>query len=168
MAQGPPATVRLPAFPGRCSLISDETAYRGQGASGGEGGIEPSSKRRALESPGSSRQPQPPKPTADCSCSLFPCFFCPISRSVFVDPVVAEDKLSYERQCIERRVRQQQRREEVPTSPMTREPITLEGLWSNTKIKKVHSRVEGQPPCRWDLCCQLPGVWREQQSGWRR
>ncbi|CAF3282288.1 unnamed protein product [Rotaria sp. Silwood2] len=59
------------------------------------------------------------------------CLVCPITFSLFRDPVVAEDGHTYERQAIIDWIQNNS------TSPLTREPITIAGLRSNHVVRNL-------------------------------
>jgi serine/threonine protein kinase len=61
---------------------------------------------------------------------------CPISLQLFQDPVVAEDGHTYERQAITEWIRLNR------ASPLTRQPLTIEGLRPNFILKKVIDQFE--------------------------
>ena len=61
---------------------------------------------------------------------------CPISMSLFHDPVLAEDGYTYEREAIERRIRH------VGTSPITNEPLSIDASRPNHTVKRIIDRFE--------------------------
>ncbi|UJR20784.1 hypothetical protein I4U23_023897 [Adineta vaga] len=58
-------------------------------------------------------------------------FICPITLQVFHDPVIATDGHTYERKAITQWIRQH------GTSPLTRESLRVEDLYSNIDIQKL-------------------------------
>ena len=56
---------------------------------------------------------------------------CPITLSLFSDPVCAPSGHTYEREAIESHLSRSQR------DPMTREPLTKDQLWPNLSLKKA-------------------------------
>lgn len=56
---------------------------------------------------------------------------CPITYDLFRDPVLAQDGFTYERQVIEEWIRNH------GTSPMTRQPLSIEQLHPNRKVKEL-------------------------------
>ncbi|CAF4854591.1 unnamed protein product [Rotaria sp. Silwood1] len=63
--------------------------------------------------------------------NLGSCLVCPITFTLFCDPVVAEDGHTYERQAVIDWIQQNS------TSPLTREPITIAGLRSNHIVRNL-------------------------------
>ncbi|CAF4244822.1 unnamed protein product, partial [Rotaria sordida] len=66
---------------------------------------------------------------------------CPITRTRFLDPVIAEDGHTYERQAIVQWLREKQ------TSPMTRQPMSINSLRPNYIVRKMlelEKKVERQ------------------------
>ena len=63
-------------------------------------------------------------------------FICPITFDLFRDPVVAEDGHTYEREAITKWI------SEHGTSPLTREPLTVEALRPNRTLKKSVNEFE--------------------------
>ncbi|CAF1642425.1 unnamed protein product, partial [Didymodactylos carnosus] len=61
---------------------------------------------------------------------------CPITFDLFRDPVVAEDGHTYEREAIISWIRKH------GTSPLTREPLTIEALRPNRTLKKLVDEFE--------------------------
>src|SRR5690606_29899446 len=61
---------------------------------------------------------------------------CPITMELFHDPVLAKDQYTYERHAIEEWIRRN------GTSPMTREPLSLEDLIPNRSIKEIVDSFE--------------------------
>ena len=61
---------------------------------------------------------------------------CPITMEIFHDPVLAPDGNTYERQAIEQWIRTH------GTSPMTRQPLSIEQLCSNRIIKQFIDSFE--------------------------
>ncbi|CAF5013749.1 unnamed protein product, partial [Rotaria socialis] len=61
---------------------------------------------------------------------------CPITLSLFRDPVVAQDGHTYERAAIEEWIRKN------GTSPITNKQISLEHLVPNYAIKKIVEQFE--------------------------
>jgi hypothetical protein len=59
-------------------------------------------------------------------------FFCPILKEIMVDPVIAEDTHTYEREAIVAWIEGGGR----GLSPLTRAPLTVAGLVPNTDLKK--------------------------------
>jgi serine/threonine protein kinase len=68
--------------------------------------------------------------------SLQDVLVCPISLQLFQDPVVAEDGHTYEREAITEWIRLN------GTSPLTRQPLTMEALRPNFILKKVIDQFE--------------------------
>jgi len=64
------------------------------------------------------------------------CLVCPITFSLFVDPVIAEDGHTYERSAITDWIQRNS------TSPLTREPITIEGLRPNLTVRSFVSEFQ--------------------------
>ncbi|CAF3929826.1 unnamed protein product [Rotaria sp. Silwood1] len=56
---------------------------------------------------------------------------CPITGTRFVDPVIADDGYTYERQAIVEWLRQK------PVSPITRQPMSIDCLRSNRIVKQM-------------------------------
>jgi serine/threonine protein kinase len=56
---------------------------------------------------------------------------CPITMELFRDPVLAKDGHTYERQAIEQWIRTN------GTSPITREPLSIEHLYPNRTVKEL-------------------------------
>lgn len=56
---------------------------------------------------------------------------CPITCEIFIDPVTAQDGHTYEREAITNWLKQN------PTSPITREPMTVSSLRPNYIVKKM-------------------------------
>ena len=63
-------------------------------------------------------------------------FHCPITLALFNDPVVAQDGHTYEREAIVQWIRQH------GTSPMTRQPLSLESLNPNRALKELIDSFE--------------------------
>ncbi|CAF3757734.1 unnamed protein product [Adineta steineri] len=61
---------------------------------------------------------------------------CPITLELFVNPVLAEDGHSYERRAIEEWIRQH------GTSPLTRQPLSIEHLRPNYTLKRIVDSFE--------------------------
>jgi serine/threonine protein kinase len=61
---------------------------------------------------------------------------CPITLALFTDPVVAQDGHTYEREAIVEWIRQH------GTSPMTRQPLSLEHLYPNRTVKELIDSFE--------------------------
>lgn len=64
---------------------------------------------------------------------------CPITRAVFVDPVVAGDGHTYERAAIQRVLREWQG-DGFPPSPMTNIPLPHDNLMDNWTLKSICAR----------------------------
>ena len=62
--------------------------------------------------------------------------YCPITLEQFTDPVLAQDGHTYERQAIEEWIRQN------GTSPITRQPLSLESLYPNILVKQLIDSFE--------------------------
>ena len=65
---------------------------------------------------------------------------CPITLSLFNDPVLAEDGYTYERTAIEAWIKRN------GTSPITNQPIALGNFYPNEPIKKLVDRFENTLP----------------------
>lgn len=65
---------------------------------------------------------------------------CPITVDVFIDPVIAEDGHTYERQAIVRWI------QENGTSPITREPLQEINLRPNFAILKLVEELHASRP----------------------
>ena len=63
-------------------------------------------------------------------------FYCPITQDIMVDPVVASDGFSYEREAINQVLSQPE-----PLSPMTREPL-LSNVFPNRNLKNRIAEYE--------------------------
>ena len=61
---------------------------------------------------------------------------CPLSLSLYCDPVLAGDGYTYEREAIERRIKH------YATSPINDKPLSIESLRPNLKIKELVDRFE--------------------------
>jgi serine/threonine protein kinase len=61
---------------------------------------------------------------------------CPLTLELFRDPVVAQDGHTYEREAIEEWIRK------TGTSPITRQPMSIQHLISNITVKKIVGSFE--------------------------
>ncbi len=61
---------------------------------------------------------------------------CPLTLELFRDPVLAQDGHTYERDAIEEWIRK------TGTSPITRQPISIQHLISNITVKKIVGSFE--------------------------
>lgn len=66
-------------------------------------------------------------------------FMCPITTSIMLDPVLASDGHTYERSAITEWLRVH------ATSPMTREPMNVQGLRPNHSLKSMIQRFNAIP-----------------------